>query len=313
MRYQNPGKIPRPDHDRFRRYGFPAVTGSLAFLLAILFWLFLGPAFVAVATFLPFEGTMQAYIEANAPFLAMALGLYIGTRGLPGTGAKTLVTDKPRIDRTLLLRSIVSYAAMLSAFTLFGMLLHPDRYRPGTGTLVQMLALLPFVLVLTPLQTTSEELLMRCLPVRIASKNGLPARTGHRILVSTVTALLFALPHLSNQELSFAQSKSATVCYYLLFGFAGTYLSLVAGGFEVSIGIHAANNLFVALVCNYEHSSLPSLPLLRSYGPIGTWAEVAQLGLALGFVYLCLPRSGNTSASAHRNSFPSEPSRPDDA
>ena len=104
--------------------------------------------------------------------------------------------------------------------------------------------------------------------------------------------MFFCLPHLSNQELTFGSNAVAVLSYYLLFGFAGTYLSMRTGGFEVSIGIHAANNLFIALVCNYEHSSLPSLPLVRFSGPIGTWGEVLQLATALLVIYLILSKRG---------------------
>jgi hypothetical protein len=58
------------------------------------------------------------------------------------------------------------------------------------------------------------------------------------------------------------------------------------------MGIHAANNLFIALICNYEHSSLPSLPLIQASGPIGTWFEVVQLAVAMALLLLFLKRKG---------------------
>ena len=148
------------------------------------------------------------------------------------------------------------------------------------------------MLLITPMQTTSEEFLLRCLPVRVFSRGTFPRNPKQILIISGLSALFFCLPHLSNQELTFGSNAVAVLSYYLLFGFAGTYLSMRTGGFEVSIGIHAANNLFIALVCNYEHSSLPSLPLVRFSGPIGTWGEVLQLATALLVIYLILSKRG---------------------
>jgi hypothetical protein len=50
--------------------------------------------------------------------------------------------------------------------------------------------------------------------------------------------------------------------------------------------VHAANNLFVALICNYQGSSLPSLPLLTTTKPVGTYMDLLQLLMCLFVVFL---------------------------
>ena len=87
-----------------------------------------------------------------------------------------------------------------------------------------------------------------------------------------------------------ATQKSAVILYYALFGFGGTFISLKTKGFEPSIGIHAANNLYIALICNYTNSSLPSRPLILSTGAVGTYWDVLQLALGLGAVWWMLIR-----------------------
>jgi hypothetical protein len=74
--------------------------------------------------------------------------------------------------------------------------------------------------------------------------------------------------------------------FYALFGGLVTALSIATGGFEPALAIHAANNLFVALICNYQGSSLPSLPLLTTTKAIGTPMDLLQLIIGLLMVFL---------------------------
>ncbi len=58
-------------------------------------------------------------------------------------------------------------------------------------------------------------------------------------------------------------------------------------GFEPSIGIHAANNLYIALICNYT-TSLPFHSLFVSTALVGSFTDVLQLIMGLGAVVLVL-------------------------
>jgi membrane protease YdiL (CAAX protease family) len=276
-------------------YAFSPIRGSLSFVLTTIFWLNLGPVFMRFVSRLHLWEPVKTYLEANAPFFAIALGLFVSVRLLLKTNLKTLATDKPRFNFSLALQCGSLYALICLLFLLISSIAKPQDYRFLLQDFPQKLLLLPFVLLITPLQTTSEEFLLRCLPVRIFSRGKFLKKRQHILIISGLSALFFCLPHLSNQELAFGSNQVAVLSYYLLFGFGGTYLSILSDGFEVSMGIHAANNLFIALVCNYEHSSLPSLPLVQASGPMGTWFEFFQLAVALGFVYLFLARKGEMS------------------
>ncbi|WP_320129505.1 type II CAAX prenyl endopeptidase Rce1 family protein [uncultured Sphaerochaeta sp.] len=285
--------------------GFSMIAAMLSFVLTVLFWLDLGPILVQGIAHYSFWEPAKQYLLANSPFFAMALGLLVSSRLLLKTTLKKLATDKDTFDFPLFLKISILYGSICLVFLCIGLVTRPKDYQYLFQDMGQKFLLLPLVLLVTPLQTSSEEFLLRCLPVRIFSRGRLPQKQKQILLISGVSALFFCLPHLSNQELAFGSSKIAVLAYYLLFGFAGTYLSLLSGGFEVSLGIHVANNLFIALICNYEHSSLPSLPLIQSSGPIGTWYEVIQLGIAMSCIYLFLSRikKSRTTASCNKQSF----------
>ncbi len=270
---------------------FEPLAGALSVLLSVYMWLNLGPILAYQFTKVTMEDEiLQAYLVANIPFFAMAFGLYLSMRFLMRTTVKHIITDKKNLDWILMLYSAAAYLAVAALFTLAHALLQPEKFQLYSGDIQDLLVMIPLVLIITPIQTTSEEFLMRCLPSRLFKKGRLVANTKSILLVSLFTALLFTLPHLSNQEMQHASQKAAVIFYYALFGFGATFISLKTKGFEPSIGIHAANNLYIALICNYTNSSLPSRPLISSTAPVGTFWDGIQLLLGLGSVTVVLYR-----------------------
>jgi membrane protease YdiL (CAAX protease family) len=112
------------------------------------------------------------------------------------------------------------------------------------------LSLLPFILLLIPLQTTVEELLFRgyLLP-RIAGA----ARSA--LFGVVLTAGLFALLHMGNPEVS-QFGVPVMIIYYVLVGLFLGALAIADGGLELAIGIHAATNIYGAAFVGFEGSVL---------------------------------------------------------
>lgn len=271
---------------------FPPLAGALSILLSVYIWLNLGPMLAYQFTKVPLaDEVLKAYLVANIPFFAMAFGLFLSIRFLMRTTLKAIITDKKKIDWPVMFKSGGAYLGVAALFTLAHAIVQPGQFQLYSGDMNQLLKMVPLVLIITPLQTTSEELLMRAIPSRLFKKGKLVRTTKSIILVSLFTALLFTLPHLANQEMRHASQKSAVILYYALFGFGATFISLKTKGFEPSIGIHAANNLYIALICNYTNSSLPSRPLILSTGPVGTFWDVLQLVLGLSAVGWVLLRT----------------------
>ncbi|MBM3301071.1 MAG: CPBP family intramembrane metalloprotease [Deltaproteobacteria bacterium] len=114
---------------------------------------------------------------------------------------------------------------------------------------MRALVLAPVVLVLTPIQTTTEELLFRGYLLQAA---GLVSRRfGFPAMLSS---LLFMLPHLANPEV--AHGLPAVAAYYFAIGFLFCVVTIKSNSLELVIGAHAAVNLFAALVVNYSDSAL---------------------------------------------------------
>lgn len=261
---------------------------ALSMVLSILFWIILGSAFAAFAQHLSIP-----YLTVNAPFLAMALGLLVSNMILLKQPFSHLISDKPLNLRRFVLPFAV-YVVSCILFLLFDLLFNGDRYQLLQIPLRQRVLMLPLVLILTPIQTSAEEFVFRILPVRAMNPNTLKTTTVRCFLTSLVSALLFAAPHIANREVAGATSRTIVLLYYAFFGFSATWLSLRTGGFELSLAVHAANNLFVALIMTYPSSSLPSIGLVEVQREAGTVFDLIQISVTMVMVFLFIPKESST-------------------
>ena len=257
-------------------YHASSLASALAMVFIVLFWLLLGP--VVTTWFKPLN---NGYLTANAPFLVMALGVVVATKVLLQSSFTALVTDSPDFRFSLFFKAFGIYISSLAVFLFIDLLLNPSLYAWGPGTGKEKLAMLVPTLLITPIQTSSEEVLFRILPVRVLCKGNLAKKTKTVLGASLLTMVLFTSVHLANQEIAHAEQSLYVLLFYGIFGFAVTFISLKTGGFEFALAVHAANNLFIALIATYRHSSLPSYALLQSNREVGTIMDVVQLVVSL--------------------------------
>jgi membrane protease YdiL (CAAX protease family) len=115
-------------------------------------------------------------------------------------------------------------------------------------------AFVPFAfltLLLIPIQTSSEELFFRGYLVQAAS---LISRNS--LFLAITSGVLFALPHMANPEVA-ANFVVVLLTYFVLGAFLA-WVSVKDGTIELALGVHAANNLFAALVVTFPESVLPT-------------------------------------------------------
>ena len=249
------------------------LVASMLFSLAC--WLFLGLSLVRLV-----DSWAPPYLVANVPFFAMALALFLSIRYILTTDPPSLVTDHPQVRTRPLLLAFLSYLGANLLFLLITAVTDPSSLTVNRVALTTRLLFITAAVLITPLQTSCEEILFRIMPVRFLQGSKLKPSTP----VALFSALLFVLPHLSNTEVAASESTPIVLLYYAIFGAATTALCLKSGGFEIALGVHAANNLFVAIIANYPSSSLPSHPFFLSLRPTGTIADLVQLSVSLGVV-----------------------------
>jgi len=114
-------------------------------------------------------------------------------------------------------------------------------------------AFIPLLLIsifIMPLQTTFEELMFRGY-----LGQGIGAWTRNRWLVMIIPALLFGLMHSANPEVK-EYGFWVAMPQYILFGLVFGLTTVLDDGIEISMGVHAANNIFAALFITNKSSVL---------------------------------------------------------
>lgn len=218
--------------------------------------------------------SLSAYAAVNMPSLFGAIGLLITVVFIHQRKFTSLV----RADRVIRWRRV--FAGFLVWWGL-GCLFSGIDYLLNSKNYVfsftqNWLFCLPFALILTPLQTSFEELLYRGYLMQ-----SMALILRNRVALVIINGILFMLPHLANPEL---QRGGILAVYYFIFGAALAALAIRDNGLELPLGIHAANNLLV-LLFNTKDSALPipSLWQVQTHNP--PIVDIALTVLTFAIVY----------------------------
>jgi uncharacterized protein len=190
------------------------------------------------------------YIAYNSGHVALVVVLFLVVRFIHGRPFLSLVTAESRIDWRRLAGSLALWFGLTAVITLAEYLLHPSTYRL-TFNPVRFLIFLPIALILTPLQTSGEELFFRGYLMQ-----GLGLHTRNSVVLIVAIGVLFMLPHLLNPEV--AAGFLPMALYYFSVGAFLAWITLRSNGLEYALGIHAGASLFSVLIANYDKSVMPS-------------------------------------------------------
>ncbi len=260
----------------------------LGILLILFFWLVLGQglflilvdAFGGSLVDLSPLGPFQFYLAFNATFLPFLVGIVLAVVLIHRRGLRTLVTPRSSINKKRIAQGFGLWFALLCVSSLVGFLLTPSSLSFGPD----LAAFVPFALltlIITPIQTTTEELFFRGYLVQ-----GATLITRSAIFLILVSGVLFVLPHLTNPE-ALEGGIPAALLYFVL----GAFLALISlkdGTIELAIGAHAANNLFGGLMVSYSGSALGETPSLFYLADRGDpWFAVVPI-LAISALFYVL-------------------------
>ncbi len=194
------------------------------------------------------------YIITTIPFLGLLIGIYIATRWIHQRNFFTLINSTGSIQGRRLRAGFWVWFFILSIQLLVELLWVPKHFEWSFHPW-QWLVFLPIALLLTPLQTSTEELLFRGYFLQAAGQI-----IQQPVALAIATNLPFVTAHFSNSEMN-----RGSVWTGLTYGVLSLFLTTVTlkdNRLELALGIHAANNLFILLIVNSADSSLRSPSLL---------------------------------------------------
>ncbi|TAH52807.1 MAG: CPBP family intramembrane metalloprotease [Chloroflexota bacterium] len=213
------------------------------------------------------------YLATNVSFLGVWLGLWLTVRFIHQRAFRTLVTPAPKISWRRIAQGFFVWLALIALAQVVEFVIYPERAQ-FTFDPSKWILFLPFVLILTPIQTSAEELLFRGYWLQ-----GTGRLTRNVIVLCVINGILFGLPHMLNPEVM-ANPNDTLVLFlnYFVTGAALALYTLRDNRLELALGAHASNNLFAALAVNYKDSALTTPALFTN----------STLDAYFGFVMLML-------------------------
>ena len=202
--------------------------------IALFSWLLLGPVMAILlqqmTETIPESFKSQGeYVFIHIPYIFLFLAILLGSRLILKCSLGSFISGSCGHFRwNLFLKTGLVYILFMAAATPFA---SKGLYASGVNILQYLLSAIP-VLILTPIQTLSEEVLFRVLPLRLVTKEKMPGTVIESLPLIVISGILFALPHIGNREVAEAETAILPILCYFLWGAGAMFISISSDGFE---------------------------------------------------------------------------------
>jgi membrane protease YdiL (CAAX protease family) len=213
------------------------------------------------------ENTILAYLLF--PFALVLLTLVLGNRFIHKRTVLSLFTARTKFDWKRFFLSAGIWTALMSIILGLMMVGNDNiQWNMNPSTIVPLVLI---SLLLIPIQTTAEEVLFRgYLFQAFGHKN----RRGWMTVV--ITGVLFGLMHGANPEVQ--TLGYGVMSYYIMTGIFLGLMVLMDDGLELSMGYHAANNIFAALILTNQWQAFQTDALWIDHAkPTFGWDVIATM------------------------------------
>jgi uncharacterized protein len=233
-------------------------------------------------------GSVGSFLVIMAGFPFFLAGILLTVSLIHRRPLQTLITARKQISWR---RVGHGFVAWFVPFCLIGgvgqYLFYPDTFSFNSD-LATFALFVPIALVLTAIQTTTEELFFRGYIVQGAS-----IVWANRVFLAIVPAAIFTLPHLLNPEAIAGGWLTVFFTYFLVPGLVWTVVSLIDGTTELAIGAHFANNIGGILLFNITGSvvTTPALFTISEYhATYGALSVLVAIPVFLAIAYKVFKR-----------------------
>ncbi|MEM6450064.1 MAG: CPBP family intramembrane glutamic endopeptidase [Cyanobacteria bacterium P01_D01_bin.105] len=221
------------------------------------------------------------YVFYNLAFPFFLLGIYLAVRYLHGRSLRTLITPFRRVSWLRIGQGFSVFFMLKVIEILVSYWSAPEEFTLNVFQPQLFFTFLAWVMVLTPLQITAEELFCRGYLLQ-----GIGSKLGNLVAVLLTTTLFTAL-HGFNPEVSSQANPEGTISillYYFMVGAFLGWLTIKDKTIELALGVHAANNIATFLLVTSPNSAIPS-PAIFSIADIEASFASLFLTALLLFVF----------------------------
>lgn len=188
-------------------------------------------------------------------FAGGLLALLLVAKYLHKQSITHLTTSRSRIDWKRFWLIFFAWGIISSGIVVIDYVASPQDYVLNFN-LVPFLILCAIAIIFIPLQTSFEEYLFRGYLMQ-----GLGVIFKNKWLPLITTSLVFGLLHIANPEVE--KLGYVIMIYYIGTGLFLGIMTLMDEGMELSLGFHAANNLFTALLVTADWTAFQTHSILK--------------------------------------------------
>ena len=208
------------------------------------------------------EQNMMSLLEPNLNLFLMLLSFDIGLVGvfmvakyLHRQPLIQLTTSRPKIDWKRFWFIFILWGIISSGFVLIDYFTSPEDYVINFQ-LVPFIILCVIAILFVPLQTSFEEYLFRGYLMQ-----GIGVILKNKWAPLLLTSFTFGMLHIANPEVE--KLGNIIMVYYIGTGLFLGIMTLMDEGLELSLGFHAANNLFTALLVTADWTAFQTHSVLK--------------------------------------------------
>jgi len=208
------------------------------------------------------EENMMSLLEPNLNLFLMLLSFAVGLVGvfmvakyLHSQSLIQLTTSRPKIDWKRFWFIFILWGIISSSFVLIDYVTSPENYVINFQ-LIPFLILCVIAILFVPLQTSFEEYLFRGYLMQ-----GIGVILKNKWAPLLLTSFTFGLLHIANPEVD--KLGNMIMVYYIGTGLFLGIMTLMDEGLELSLGFHAANNLFTALLVTADWTAFQTHSILK--------------------------------------------------
>tara|TARA_R110002049_G_scaffold309289_1_gene520216 strand:- start:3235 stop:4188 length:954 start_codon:yes stop_codon:yes gene_type:complete len=253
----------------------------IGFIIILIVWQFIGmiPLGIAIGVKAFTTGEIPTEIPeminilgSNLFLFLMLVSFAVGLVGVIFTAKIlhkqsliNLTTTRKKIDWNRFWFIFFVWGIVSSGFVLVDYYMSPEDYELNFQ-LQPFLILCVIAIFLVPLQTSFEEYLFRGYLMQ-----GIGVMVKNKWLPLVITSVCFGAMHLANPEVD--KLGYVIMVYYIGTGVFLGILTLMDEGLELSLGFHAANNLFTALLVTADWTAFQTHSILKDL------SEPSEMGL----------------------------------
>lgn len=214
---------------------------------------------------LPFptnELELLTFLEPNLFLTLMIVGFGIGLLALYFINKNfhymswlEITTSRLKIDYKRILFAFLIWSLFIVATTVIDMYSSPENYQFNFKPLPFFILLL-ITIFLLPIQTSFEEYLFRGYLMQ-----GFGVLFNDKLFTLLVTSISFGALHYFNPEVD--KLGNLIMFYYIGMGLFLGIITLMDEGLELTLGVHAANNMLTALILTSDWSVMQTHSIFK--------------------------------------------------